>query len=78
MLSDVKSNQLLTTAYVGSRFMYLFRLLTLFLSRISYSQNLTMVDLDDSSVNNLEVGVIGSGSMGAVSTSLTDVADDRV
>jgi len=26
-----------------------------------------MSDLDDSNVNNLEVGVIGSGSMGAVS-----------
>ena len=26
-----------------------------------------MADLDDSKVNNLEVGVIGSGSMGAVS-----------
>jgi hypothetical protein len=58
--------------------MYLFRLFTLTLSRTSHSQNLTMADLDDSSVNDLEVGVIGSGSMGAVSTSLTDVADDRV
>jgi hypothetical protein len=58
--------------------MYLFRLFTLILSRISHSQNLTMADLDNSSVNDLEVGVIGSGSMGAVSTSLTNVADGRV
>lgn len=36
-----------------------------------------MADLDDSSVNDLEVGVIGSGSMGAVSSSLKHVADDR-
>jgi hypothetical protein len=42
------------------------------------TEYLTMADLDDSSVNDLEVGVIGSGSMGAVSTSLTNVADGRV
>ena len=36
-----------------------------------------MADLDNSSVNDLEVGVIGSGSMGAVSTSLEHVADGR-
>jgi hypothetical protein len=36
-----------------------------------------MADLDDSKVNDLEVGVIGSGSMGAVSTSRRNVADDR-
>lgn len=36
-----------------------------------------MADLDVSNVNDLEVGVIGSGSMGAVCVTLANVAEDR-